>query len=93
MIKDAAPKHPDSSKWYWLEWDSTELNGAAISTSAWNLPAGITQDAVAVSGLMVGIRLSGGTLNQDYDVQNNITTSNGENLRERIRIYIREEGH
>lgn len=93
MIKDAPPKHPDSSKWYWLQWDATELDGATISASTWTVPAGITQDAVSASGLLVGIRISGGTLGQDYDLINNITTSSGEDLREGLRIRIRESGH
>ena len=93
MIRNAPPKHPDSSKWYWLQWDATELDSATISTSSWTLPAGLTQDAVAVSGALVGIRISGGTLGQDYDVVNNITTSSSEDLRETLRIRIRESGH
>lgn len=93
MIKHAPPKHPDSSKWYWIAWDATELDGATIQTSTWTLPAGLTLDAQAVSGLLVGARISGGTLGQDYDVLNNITTSSSEDLRESLRVRIRTTGH
>lgn len=93
MIKNAPPKHPQSSKWYWLQWSATELQNATISTSTWTVPAGITKDQISVVGLLVGIRLSGGTLDQDYELENKITTSNGETLHETLIVRIKRSGH
>lgn len=95
MIKDAAPLHPESSKWYWMQWEQTELNGAAIATSSWTVPAGLTKVDEAVSGLLVGIKLSVNTavLGDDIDIQNKIITSLPETLNESLRIRIRESGH
>jgi len=76
-----------------MQWSADELQGASISTSSWTVPAGITQDQVAVSGMSVGIKLSGGTLDQDYELENEITTSNGEMLHEQIVIRIKNSGH
>lgn len=93
MIKDAPPKHPDSSKWYWLQWSSTELQDATITSSSWTLPDGVVSDQESATGMLVGVRVSGGTLDADYDLQNQITTSSGEILNESIRIRIRNAGH
>lgn len=93
MIRNAAPKHPDSSKWYWLQWPADELDGAAITSSSWQLPTGLTEDDSLVDGLLVGIRLSGGNEGADLVVWNNITTSAGEDLRQALLIRIRTSGH
>lgn len=93
MIRDAPPKHPASSKWYSFRWSETELNGATVDASTWTLPAGITAQAELRSGYLVGVRLVGGTLDDDYDITNQITTSTGEILHETIRIRIRNSGH
>ncbi len=93
MIRNAPPKHPDSAKWYWFDWDNGELDGATIDTSAWSLPAGITMDAESASGRRVGIKLSGGTLDDEYILQNRIITSGGETLHMRVIIRIRLSGH
>jgi len=93
MIRNAPPKHPDSSKWYWLEWPAAELDGATITNSSWQLPTGLVKNDSMLSGRLVGIRLSGGSLDDDLVVWNNITTSSGEDLREALLIRIRETGH
>ena len=93
MIRNAPPKHPDSSKWYWLRWPAEELDGATISTSSWLLPVGLTLDDEAIIGSLVGLRISGGSLGDDLIVWNNITTTDSEDLRESLLIRIRETGH
>ena len=93
MIKNAPPKHPDSTKWYWLEWSSDELQESDIETSTWTVPEGITQETDSMSGYRVGIRISGATLDQDYELVNQIQTSNGETLHESILIRCRLSGH
>lgn len=93
MIRNAPPKHPDSSKWYWLDWPAKELQSASITTSTWLLPVGITNDAESLSGKRVGIRLGGGTDGQDYNVINEIVTSSGEVLHETLVIRCRTSGH
>lgn len=93
MIRNAPPKHPDSSKWYWVEWSSDELDGAAITGSTWTAPAGITIDQESLSGYRAGVRLSGGTLGAEYDLVNEITTDAGELLHETLKIRVLESGH
>lgn len=93
MIRNAPPKHPDSAKWYWLEWSEQELDAATIAQAAWVVPAGLTQDADAVSGRRAGIKLSGGTLDEDYELKLTIDTSGGETLNEHMIIRCRKSGH
>ncbi len=93
MIRKAPPLHPDSSKWYWLEWSEKELQGATIDVATWTLPPGITEDASAVTGRRVGIKVSGATLGQDYEAKLQIQTSGGETLHEYLIIRCRNTGH
>lgn len=93
MIRNAPPKHPVSSKWYWLQWPSDELQNAKILTSSWQVPAGLTLDTEMLSGYRVGVRLSGGVDGEDYSVVNQITTDNSETLHEAVLIRCRTSGH
>lgn len=94
MIRRAAPKHPDSTKWYWLRWSATELDGGSIVSSQWTLPAGLVLEDSAIVADLVGMKISGGLLQSDYEVWNRIVTDGpGEDLRESILIRIRESGH
>lgn len=93
MIRDAPPKHPDSSKWYWLQWDDTELDNASITGLTVTLPDGIDADEQSITGRMTGVRLSGGTQGQYYKVRVQITTSGGETLHETLLLRVDEVGH
>jgi len=64
---------PDSSKWYHLQWPSSELgDGVTIDTSDWTMPAGLVEDASTATGLITSVRLSvaTGTATGSYDVIN-----------------------
>jgi hypothetical protein len=93
MIRNAPPKHPDSTKWYWIEWSADELQNAAVTASSWDLPAGISMDQQSLSGYRAGVRLSGGTDGEKYEVVNTISTDAGETLHETLLIRIRDTGH
>lgn len=82
--------------------DTGELQGATISTSTWTVPAGITKDAdgkdaVTIRGIaypintVAQILLSGGDVNTDYELTNEITTSDGRTLNQSIKIRVREQ--
>jgi len=93
MIRNAPPKHPDSAKWYFLEWSAEELQNAAITNSSWILPSGITLDGESISGYRAGVRLRGGTQGQTYEIVNQITTDAGETLHETLLIHVQDSGH
>ncbi len=81
--------------------DDGELQGATISTSAWTVPAGITEDsnntaAITIAGVSYGINtvatiwLSGGTAGTEYTLTNRITTSDSRTLDKSIVILVEE---
>ena len=82
--------------------DSGELQGATISSDTWDVPAGITEDssehgAVTIAGISYSINtvaqivLSGGTDGTDYELTNQITTSDGRQLSRTITVRVREQ--
>ncbi len=81
--------------------DAGELQGATISTSGWTV-AGITEDssdkdAVTIAGIDYGantvatIWLSGGTDGVDYDLLNQIITSDARTLEKTIMVMVRNQ--
>lgn len=93
MIRNAPPKHPDSVKWYWLEWPAEELQKATIVDSSWTSEAGLQIDAQSRDGYRVGVRVSGGDELSDYVLTNQITTNNSEVLHEQLIVRVRQSGH
>jgi len=106
-------KDPDDTEPYFVVWcdvdgtndgsasDDGELQSATISTSAWTVPTGITNDtdntsAVTVNGVSYGantvatIWLSSGTAGITYSLTNKITTSDSRTLSQTIVIDCRE---
>lgn len=82
--------------------DTGELQGATIVTTSWSVPAGITKDAdakdaVTIRGVSYGINtvtsilLSGGTAGTNYELTNEIITSDGRTLNKTITIRVREQ--
>lgn len=72
-------KDPDSQLDYAVDWASWLNTGATIATSAWTVPAGITE---VTSGLQNAdtkavVTVSGGTVGNTYALVNRITTSDG----------------
>lgn len=92
-LEDIAPKHPASSKWYWLEWSDKELNGATITNATWTVPAGLTVDAQQFSTPLTGVRLSGGVEGQYYEVVLAVQTSDDQLLHETLTIEVSRQGH
>ena len=96
IVRNCPPIHPDSSKWYWLVWSQGELGAdVTISGASWDVATGLAQDAVGLSDLSAGIRLSvsGGVEGQYYDVTCEIETSANETLHETLRILISSDAH
>jgi len=94
MITNAPPKHPDSSKWYWLEWSSEELQGASITSSDWTVTSGsVSVSNTSLQGYVVGVLLSGGTAGDTCRIENRIITSASEDIRTSLRITVSQDGH
>ena len=106
-------KDPDDVEPYFVIWcdkdgtnsgvaaDDGELQGATISTTAWTVPSGITEDsnntsAVTIKAVAYGINtvatiwLSGGTIGEEYTLVNKITTSDSRTLSQSIVVPVKE---
>jgi hypothetical protein len=92
-------KHPSANIQYGVDWTDYLNSGDAISTASVAIET-ITGDAaplalptnaatdVVVSGAVVNIRLEGGTTGNEYNVDVQITTTNGDTDVRRFRIII-----
>jgi len=92
-VIQAPDKHPSSQKWYYLKWSATELQNATIASAVWTVPSGITKLDQSINGMLTGIKLSGGTLDAEYQITVAITTSFPEVLYETLSIKISASGH
>lgn len=72
--KEIIDKDPDFILDYSLSW-ATWLGAETIATSLWTVPAGIAMVSTSNTTTVVSFRLSGGSLNNDYELINNITTA------------------
>ena len=111
-MSDLPAKDPDNVEPYHIVWcdkdgtndgsttDSGELQSATISTSAWTVPSGITEDsnntaAITIAGVSYGantvatIWLSGGTAGNVYELTNQITTSDSRTLDKSICVRVK----
>jgi hypothetical protein len=83
-------KDPAALKDYeqdWTDW----LGDDTIATSTWIIPTGITKtlDTITPDNLKTIIWLSGGSMRNDYECYNTITTAGGRTDRAMIKIQIR----
>lgn len=85
-------KDPDERLDYTMDWDVLDYlaAGETIATSAWSVPAGITQYGTASNTTTTAtIWLEGGTHGQEYIVSNLITTSASRKAERSIKIVCR----
>lgn len=84
------PKDPDEVKDYVVDW-TDRLAGDAIASSTWIVPDGITKDSDAfdVDESTATIWLSGGTLGDNYEFVNRITTTGGRTLDQTMKLKCR----
>ena len=83
-------KDPDTELWYGLTWADRLADGVTISSSTWEVPAGLTEEAAQLASPIASIKLSGGTLGESYDVVNEVTYSTGEIDQQTLRFLITE---
>lgn len=84
-------KDPAAVLDYTVDWDGDDWLGAdTISTVTWTVPAGLATASSSNTTTTATIWLSGGTAEQDYDVQCRITTAGGRTDERTIRLLVRE---
>ena len=70
------PKDPDELLDYVIDWTDA-LGGDTIAASAWTVPVGITGTMQSNTETSATIWISGGELDQNYTLLNQITTAGG----------------
>lgn len=83
-------KDPNAVKDFFIDWSQWLTTGDSLSVSTWTVPAGITKDSDTISGSKTVIWLSGGTVDQDYELVNHITTAQGREEDATITIACRQ---
>lgn len=68
-------KDPNSLLDFGVDWSSWLASGETISTSEWDVPAGLTEGASTESDGITTVWLSGGTAGTTYRVRNRVSTS------------------
>lgn len=82
-------KDPDASLAYafdWMRW----LNGDAIVSAEWTIPAGITKVSQSETQTHTTVVISGGTPGRHYDCAVRITTATGQTDDRTARLRIKE---
>jgi len=76
-------KDPQAVLDYGFDWSDSDNGGPwletgdTVSTSTWDVPAGITKDSDSKTTTATTIWLSGGTVGAKYKITNHIVTVNG----------------
>jgi hypothetical protein len=83
-------KDPDAVVDFAIDWSDWLPTGDTISTSTWDVPAGLTEDSETESTTLTTVWLSGGTAGQDYNITNQIVTAGGRTDDRTITIKVRE---
>ncbi len=81
-------KDPDEVLDYQIDW-SERLGTDTISTSTWEVPAGIVEDDQEYTSTATTLWLSGGTLSTRYTITNRITTAAGRTMDQSVRIKVK----
>ena len=84
-----SPKDPSAVLEYKVDW-SPWLGTDTIVSSAWTVPAGITQDSATFGSAGTTIWLSGGIAGEVYTIANNITTAAGRTVERSMTVAVRD---
>lgn len=98
------PKHPDTTRTYTVNLASADgtndgsssdtgfLQGDTISSVVWTVPSGITQDSESATTKALTFTMSGGTDEETYDLEADVTLAGGDVEVLIIRIPVRTQG-
>ncbi len=89
MAIGKANKDPDAVLPYRIDW-SAWLAGAAISTSTWVVPSGLTKVSDSIVDAITVVTISGGTAGQTFTITNRITTDDGRTDDRSFELFIKE---
>ena len=70
-------KDPNDTEEYAFDFRKYLATGETISSAVWTVPAGLTKVSETVAGSEARVKVSGGTLGEDYEITCLMTTSQG----------------
>jgi len=82
-------KDPEEVLDYVLDW-SAKLGEDTISTSAWSVPGGVSEDSSSAGDQSATIWISGGTTGTVYTLTNTIVTTGGRTLEQSLYLSVIE---
>jgi hypothetical protein len=88
MIIGSFFKKPTEVKTFSIDWADRLDTGDGVATSTVAVDTGITLDQDTESGDVVTVKLSGGTLGNDYLVTNTVVTDNGLTLIAQLMVRV-----
>ena len=86
----ATEKRPGENVKYRFDWSRIVTNNLTISSSTWNTPPDLIASGAAVTALVTTIFLAGGEDRMSYQVQNQITLSDGQTFQRVIQLAVTE---
>ena len=89
MALTLAPKDPDETLDYIVDWSARLGADDTISTSAFTVPAGLTKDSDDNTTTTATVWLSGGTLGETYEILNRVTTAGGRTYDQTLKLKIK----
>lgn len=71
------PKDPNATEDFEINWETTGIFavGETVASAAFTVPAGLTEEASSGTARISVVRLSGGTLDEEYSIPASITTT------------------
>lgn len=90
MALDWPNKDPDEVLDYVIDW-TARLAGDTIVTSTWEVPTGLTKGSDSATASTTTVWLSGGTLNERYEITNRIVTDGMRTYDQSVRLRIRSK--
>lgn len=88
MALEWPAKDPDEVLDYQLNW-AARLGTDTISSSSWEVTAGITKNSDTNTNKATTIWLSGGALDAQYDITNQIVTAGGRTMSQTVKLKVR----
>jgi len=81
-------KDPQSVLDYGFDWSDWLDTDDTVSTSAWNVPTGITEDSDSKTTTTTTVWLSGGTVGKKYKITNRMVTDDGRTVERSFYIKV-----
>lgn len=81
-------KGPDEVLDYQLDWSALLGTDDTIATSAWTVAAGLTKDSDTRTLITTTLWVSGGTVGQAYECENQVTTAAGRTYERTISVLV-----